>query len=100
MQTDNREASFLNRAIGLVRFKKSSSERTRRRIVLSTVLLGFSLSCLLASSGLFLQAQADQGSIKQSRFFQVDTSSKKIVGPANHLPPLLKLDLVSVSMDQ
>ncbi|HEY3452495.1 MAG TPA: alpha-2-macroglobulin family protein [Myxococcales bacterium] len=57
------------------------------------------LGCAAVLGGLAV-SQAAQPVIRPSKFFDVDVTNKKVVGPAKHVPGTLHLNLASVTVDQ
>lgn len=57
------------------------------------------LACAAALGGL-AASKADSPVVRQSKFFDVDVTNKKVVGPAKHVPGTLHLNLASITVDQ
>jgi len=66
-----------------------------------TTTLATALCAALAGGIAMKRTKAASGDeLRNSRFFQVDTKALKVVGPAPYVGTSLRLDLVSVSVDQ
>lgn len=69
-------------------------QRANFRFATGLVLL---LSCTVLLSG--RDGHTDAPDLRDSRYFKLD-KQHRVLGPAGHLPPVLALQLISVTMDQ